>query len=1736
MKAKKTNIFLSYYVERSFKLMTLPNRSKNFSIALLIIKELSFLLRIYSSFLGLVNYINVGNDNLVQGNQSNDLYLVFNSRSRQIISLSAFLFGFMINVSLLGFLIKDLIMFILNIPYKDSFHFSIILKSYNYSFYPISLLASCTLQSSDYFYLPSINIAISVLLSLLVELLDYNYGFHIYDFLSKKFNKKSLIVEALECLSIYLLTQSSKSLFLIGIIISIINHATQLILLYYTNLFLSIIIKKALTQISILNISILVYCLYYTQNLDQSPSIILIFTLIALSLKLGGAFSEFFDYYTITSISSDIQSQQILRKDYQNLDKLEYFLRLINQDDNVFYQDYVKKYQSQIIENALMNHLLNCKIRESCFCKILEGDQSQDDKITYILNEKNRECVKNLSLSIIKVHTSEMPASLNDFQILYQKYIQDVLGNQTLSLATLIKIQQNCFAKFNYFEMQLTNRMADRVRQQIEQCNNLKQEHLNYQTNSKSQKRIQLIQQVLFDEKLSQAFYNLLNCFQQKSRFLDALNQDIIDLDNLEKLSDQLLFDRIQVKKALKQLITENGSQIQLQKLCKLYDLVLDIDNYFERKISQQHQFNCLTSIPLSSKDSCFVYISFTTKLGIVTKISNNFEKIVPVYSNKEVIGKNINFMQPDVIAPVHNKILTKFIQKKIISQKVDDYPLLIGKDKKGFCIPYHIKIQVAMIGLEDFGCAGWIRQIKDSTYYIMTSADKGFQNQIMSQSFYELILSFSHKQSELNSVKFGNLIPLFQTLFDNNMSGKSFQTIMIRPFYKEQIAQSIKLKNNATLFQELIDLDLYLIQAQFIYLNTTYATFNYLLITQCDYLDNLQSKRDALKEFRKDLKIYNQSEEYDEVEFEQLYPQFYNDGIKQEEQQGVEEESKLIFSQNTLNNESFDLQNDQILKQNCKTEKSSHFQVQHKQKYASKLQKIIKYNMPKISQMYQNLQDSQKANQEEQNVQSRNLYLQQSHIYQTDEVQENFETNFSPISRRSSGQKQSFNTLVTARAERYFDDAKNDNQTNNQNSQQFSSNNPTYGIEQMLFEDQAQKKDISKEAKQHSNKYIDKAKQQILAQYQKSKQQAKASNLNQTKLDTNVSADISFILNQRQKLTTAQGSVNLSNQKSTSQNGYILDSLLIILLIVSVTMSFISNYSYIEDYQSKQNLFTDLNTMKKLIYNTLEEIHLIDGFQKNYFTLQNSVDSQSFLQTLYTAKDSNIYLYKNISQSIFQNYVNQQRVQDLYQVVLDYDTLSYVQDKFISQEILNLGLYISLLRAQSLMTMFLNNTISKDLVFQNELRYNQIEMQTQLSEILLELTSDQNQNYKSQRNNIFIFIVIYGVFIFFYSLLLLLFYTSSVSLKHSLLSIFATIDIKKLDDMKNKTTQIIKYLMDQKKKNRVLDQKFQKKEGQQNLAKQLESNKNGKKKNISLTTYQKKLTISRVFFILFSLSMILIKPCIEYYFINVQLDFMNLTGSLQNSSEQLISTFSDFSQAKFIYIYYIIGTKEVAYNYTRQAQQQYLLQSYENTKVSLSDFMDAFQSFQNSNIIQLRQFNITYIVQQDICDSLQQYSSSLQQFNQTDIQQCINIYQKTKNSGFYISSQLFDTIQYGIIQYFNSDFTSQQSSAYLSTFLQQNTISDQFYQLKILDQISQIIAYLLKSEQQSFFNLIKIVIIVLNVFQILLVVITTYFIQKLIFNKFANDYQKSMQYLTLIDYDILQENPYFVSHIKKFK
>lgn len=70
-----------------------------------------------------------------------------------------------------------------------------------------------------------------------------------------------------------------------------------------------------------------------------------------------------------------------------------------------------------------------------------------------------------------------------------------------------------------------------------------------------------------------------------------------------------------------------------------------------------------MNSIKHYSDNSAAIYVSLMNEIGKVVKVSTNFCNVVPIVEhNYEAIGKNVNFMQVDEIAEVHDEILLNFV------------------------------------------------------------------------------------------------------------------------------------------------------------------------------------------------------------------------------------------------------------------------------------------------------------------------------------------------------------------------------------------------------------------------------------------------------------------------------------------------------------------------------------------------------------------------------------------------------------------------------------------------------------------------------------------------------------------------------------------------------------------------------------------------------------------------------------------------------------------------------------------------------------------------------------------------------------------------------------------------------------------------------------------------------------------------------------------------------------------
>ncbi|KAL4472882.1 hypothetical protein ABPG72_020616 [Tetrahymena utriculariae] len=1641
-------------------------------LSLLIIKQISFLVRLYSSFLAYVNITQESN----YKEQENQKYFLFSEQTRDILGSLSLIISLSINTLLFTYLIYDIILFYLNKSLRSNILLQFFFKSYNYLCFPVGLVVSFLYTSSFYQYLSILNIVISLILSQLVALLDYDYSFYMTDCLAKRFSKFNSFIKLLEFLSIALLSQNSKSICMFGILISIFSQLFQLILVHIRNLYLHELARLLISQFSVLNICLLFNSMYYIAS-ESSPNISTIFILFTLSLKIGFVLNSLIDNQMINSISNDIKQQYILRKDYSNQIKLDKFLRLINQQNSTYYFEYVKDNLSQQIENVFVNHLIQCKEQSNCFCQNLEYDQNKENRISYLLNEKNRENILLLTYSILRIHKKESPNDLNELQISYYYYVEGVMENLNQSITELYQLQSS-FKKFNLFEMQIVRSLIDKVLGKVEQQEQKFNKSIN-KSNQLKLDKINILDVIMFDEQMSTAYSQFFNCLIQKRKILSIINQDVVNLDNFESQASQLIQDRDCLKLVIQQLIKQNSSQNQLLRLCKLFDFTLDIDDYFSTKISFLIQFNLQTVMPLYSQEQGAVYVSLIN-LGIIKKVSKNFDRIVQLLPNKEYIGKNINFMQPDAIARHHDSIIKNSIQSKIISKQITNYPLLIGKDKNNWAVPYSLKMQITMIGLEDFGVCSLIQQIKDSSYYLMATADVGFKSLIMSQSFYQKIFSACYRPIELNNIKLSHAIPIFESLFANKNESSEFQTLLIKPLFKEQIKHPIQIRNNPLLFQQLMDLDIHLIQGKYIHIQTTYISFIYIVIFSCEPITFLNSKKEALKEFRKEIQFNYQTDEYNDINLDFIQPE---QSMASQMKDDQEEFQKNHF---------FNLTKLTMFKKRLENIK-----------YASKLQKIIKQNRLKIKQMYKAQQELALQQSQFSDSYFKNQEFFDNPFQKMDEIQEIEACNLSSINNSNLLKSSSSNNLLLTNRKNSATDQQS---FNKQGTRSSNWKNILYGIEQLIFDNQRQEKLIFAEKKMRQLKN-----KNFLLKNIPNQQNNIAKFDDNDKMEqeqgSSSSIDVSELLNQNEKNDKyAEGSVNNSIGKQQQQkdqlvssiyqkkqipkifySGYILDLILLVLVIVSTTISYKDQQNFVYEYQTRDKLFSDIINFKKLIHDYIGNIFIEDGFLKSYFSLSSTNSSNEFLSSLATAQTENILLYKNILENLFKNYQNGIYINEVLSYETDYKTLSKAQSNISAQKLSNTQLLLNLITFQSIFTMFeLPENLDSN-IYQNELRINQVDITEQISNIFNQLDSDQISRFQQQSEIYLIFIYLLTIFLFFYNILLVYFYSLCFSLKQQVLSLFATINLKKIEEMTIKTKVLIKYVQDLKQKNKLLQMHDQENESFLNFVYRDENKNNTKKKNISSTIYKSNLTIQKVLIGLFFSGLILIEPILDYYFIQVQVSSCEIDGTLLRESQKLVSTYSNFNQHKFIYLFYEIGTSELTFNYTRSYQQQLLTQYYDDIKNSMGNFMQSFQKFSDSSFMRQKVSNISFLIDSSMCDSLKLYSSILQQYNQSDFAQCIWIYQATQNSGFYISSKRYSDVQLQLLNQFTTNLTDQQQKSYLDLYFQQNPISDQYYQSKILDQISQIIVYLIRSQQQNLFDSINIIIIMSTTFQLIL-------------------------------------------------
>ncbi|EAR87455.2 hypothetical protein TTHERM_00062650 (macronuclear) [Tetrahymena thermophila SB210] len=335
--------------------------------------------------------------------------------------------------------------------------------------------------------------------------------------------------------------------------------------------------------------------------------------------------------------------------------------------------------------------------------------------------------------------------------ISYLMFIVDVIQNPTKSIVQALRYSNA--NKRNWLLNQQLYQIVLLAKQKFKNQESLRESQL-----AQIQEKI-FYNNIVFDKKISECFNLLKQCLEEKKIALQQIGQDDINLEQIENYFMQIRKKRNHLECILKELCEQHYNNQVLIYLVDIFESTLQFNQKLGRNLSKlKKKYHSLPkSEDLLDQLTCTVFISLTKKIGEIKMVSNNFERVVPVSSNSEVIGKNINFMIPYEIAQFHDRILEKYIENYTPNNSYNILNLQIAKNSEGWGIPYTIKMQTFQLEMRDFGVCAILKQIVDNK-----RAFNQFQTIIVNprnQQEFNMLRTINKSTSNLNSLIELNLL-----------------------------------------------------------------------------------------------------------------------------------------------------------------------------------------------------------------------------------------------------------------------------------------------------------------------------------------------------------------------------------------------------------------------------------------------------------------------------------------------------------------------------------------------------------------------------------------------------------------------------------------------------------------------------------------------------------------------------------------------------------------------------------------------------------------------------------------------------------------------------------------------------------------------------------------------------------------------------------------------------------------
>ncbi|KAL4488378.1 hypothetical protein ABPG72_019228 [Tetrahymena utriculariae] len=824
---------IDFFVEQAHTYLDSFDRPLFLSLILLLLRQASAILFNFNA-----KYYENNSNYQLPTNRFTKLFIV----GEWLDGLTSFLIYTILALNILLFIIltSTLLFFFFEVKIKTYRIISFLLKMYPYSIFIASLYIN--LQATNgIFILKLINVVLTIIIELAIILSDYDHRFTIKDYLSKKSFKIEIILFFLQILVSFLSIYSNYQI--LPFIALSYNFVNLLCQFFYhpLNDFYAQSFDIGLTTT---NVYISIVVIIIQQISSQIDFMIIYLCCIPLTFYVGIVIHAV-KINQISELNFTI-NQDLLQKSHISdsfMQNMDLNLRYLYQSTSCSLSNFVSSTKTFVLTGIIAEHHQQCQQYPKCFCENQVEKQSLNNND--LLNEETRK--QYLLYYILEGYRKIIEKNknqLNQFYLSYLAFLINAFENQTMFFREILQIKYK-----------LNNKVSLIQKQQLHYFTQLASEEFKLDA-----QKIQNIDQpkimnvIRFDELIEECTEIYKSCLSKKYVLLTLMSQDFIDLKQIEFQAKDLQNDRKDLQQYLINIFNINCLSIPLQVLCEGFEECLTFDRYFTKMYQKERKSGngYKNHIYFYSDDSTAVYISMLSDVGKIVKVAKNFCDVVLVAQNNiQVIGKDLGLIMPNQIAQVHQNILIDCLEKKKLNQEIKEFPLLLGKDKDGWSIPYRLKIQLCMIGNDELGACGWLQQILNDSIYLMSSSlQQNLQINLLDRQFYETIFSDHIKQSELKLIKLSNIIIMLKQIVEKGVPGKIYEAIVVKPgSLNEALIERDKFDEN--LFSNLIHMSLFQIKFAFYPNNNHFYSFLQYQVIALRPLILVKQKKDAIRNFQ---------------------------------------------------------------------------------------------------------------------------------------------------------------------------------------------------------------------------------------------------------------------------------------------------------------------------------------------------------------------------------------------------------------------------------------------------------------------------------------------------------------------------------------------------------------------------------------------------------------------------------------------------------------------------------------------------------------------------------------------------------------------------------------------------------------------------------------------------------------------------------------------------------------------